>query len=247
MCEAFRRTRPARTAAPPREIGVNEVVGVDSVNIYYTDQCFRNCLNIIDYHTHFQLVIPMKDTAKSARLAYRQWLRFFGPPKILLNDLGSEFKQEFTAKAERDDTEVNPASLEMPSQRGLTERAEQILKEMLYKAMATHKPENFSEWLALVDITCFTKNRLLMRAGYSPIQRVMGYSLRLPGGLLSDGESDHAAASLYRLGDLPVTKAMEMRKAAAQAFHACDCEQAIRNAATAGPRPNHRYEVWQVV
>ena len=51
VCEAFRRTRPARTAAPPREIGVNEAVGVDSVRIYYTDQCFRNCLNIIDYHT----------------------------------------------------------------------------------------------------------------------------------------------------------------------------------------------------
>ena len=30
VCEAFRRTRPARTAAPPREIGVNEVVGVES-------------------------------------------------------------------------------------------------------------------------------------------------------------------------------------------------------------------------
>ncbi len=42
-------------------------------------------------------------------------------------------------------------------------------------------------------------------------------------------------------------KAMEMRKAATQALHACDCEQAIRNAATAWPRPNHHYEMGQVV
>ena len=74
----------------------------------------------------------------------------------------------------------------------------------------------------------FHKNRLLMRSGYSPIQRVIGYSPRLPGGLLSDGEQDLSTASLAGIGDVGVTKQMEMRKAAATAFHETHCEQAIR-------------------
>ena len=93
----------------------------------------------------------------------------------------------------------------------------------------------------------FRKKRLLMRSGYSPIQRVIGYSPRLPGGLLSDGEQDLSTASLAGIGDVGVTKQMEMRKAAATAFHETDCEQAIKNATLAGPRPHRNFEAGQVV
>ena len=86
-----------------------------------------------------------------------------------------------------------------------------------------------------------------MRSGYSPIQRVIGYSPRLPGGLLSDGEQDLSTASLAGIGDVGVTKQMEMRKAAATAFHETDCEQAIKNATLAGPRPHRNFEAGQVV
>ena len=92
-----------------------------------------------------------------------------------------------------------------------------------------------------------TQNRLLLRAGYSPIQRVLGYSPRLPGGLQTGGEQDHMAADLVRIGDLPARKAMEMRKAAAFAFHAADCEVALRSATLAGPRQFRDYEPGQAV
>ena len=193
-------------------------------------------------------MIPLDDhTARSTRRAYRQWLRFFGPPRVVLCDLGKEFQADFVRCAEADGSEVDPASLEMPQQRGLTERAGGIFKTILYKAMETYSCDSWDEWRQLVDITCFAKKRLLMRSGYSPIQRVIGYSPRLPGGLLSDGEQDLSTASLAGIGDIGVTKQMEMRKAAATAFHETDCEQAIKNATLAGPRPHRNFEAGQVV
>ena len=111
-------------------------MGVDTINLQTHTQATKYALNIIDYHTHFQLVIPLDDhTARSTKRAYRQWLRFFGPPRVVLRDLGKEFQADFVRCAEADGSEVDPASLEMPQQRGLTERAGGIFKTMLYKAM----------------------------------------------------------------------------------------------------------------
>ena len=81
-------------------------------------------------------------------------------------------------------------------QRGLTERAGGLFKELLYKAMATYSCSNLKEWQELVDVICMVRNRLLLRGGYSPIQRVLGFIPRLPGGLLTGGEHDIAVADL---------------------------------------------------
>eukprot|EP00439_Symbiodinium_sp_Y106_P005857 s5960_g1.t1 len=243
ICEAYRLPDPARRSAPPKEqVYVNDLVGIDTIHIRDHRNNAVPAVNIIDWHSHFQLVIPMKgETADHVRAAYRQWTRFFGPPRRLMIDLGSEYKAQFRKQAERDGSEVVPAPVEAPYQRGLTERAGGIFKNILYKAM------DETEWKELVDVACMTRNRLLMRAGYSPIQRVLGYTPRLPGGLQTGGEQDHMAADLVRIGDLQARRAMEMRKAAAFAFHSADCEVALRSATLAGPRQFRDYEPGQAV
>ena len=247
VCEAYRLPDPARRSAPPREeFFVNDLVGADTVHL--RDHKRRNipALNIIDWHTHFQLVIPMAaETAQEARKAYRQWVRFFGPPRKVLVDLGQEFKAEFKLALENDGSEALPSSLETPTQRGLTERAGGVFKNILYKAMMDHECSTNEEWRELVDVTCMMKNRLLLRAGYSPIQRVIGYNPRLPGGLLSGGQQDEAVASKFAVGDRDVARAIKMRKAAAMAFHEADCDQALR--ALGGRRKHHEFEVGQAV
>ena len=162
-------------------------------------------------------------------------------------DLGTEYQASFRRQAERDGTEVVPSALEAPYQRGLTERAGGVFKEILYKSMQDYDCQTDAEWRDLVDVTCMTRNRLLLRGGYSPIQRVLGYSPRLPGGLLSGGENDHMAADLVKIGDASAERSMRMRKAAAFAFHAADCDQALRAAVHSGPRPHRNYEVGQAV
>eukprot|EP00435_Cladocopium_sp_Y103_P016959 s4919_g4.t1 len=64
---------------------------------------------------------------------------------------------------------------------------------------------------------------------------------------MSEGESDLAVQSLAAIGDTTVAKAMAIRKAASIAFHEIDCQQAVRAAATHGPRPHHSYETGQAV
>ena len=249
VCEAYKLPAPARAAAPPREqYHVNDLVGIDTVHLCDHQNQAIPALNMIDWSTHFQLVIPMAaETAKEARKAYRQWVRFFGPPRKLLLDLGTEFKSDFRRMAEADGSEVLPSSLEAPTQRGLTERAGGLFKDILYKAMSTYDCQTAEHWRELVDVTCMTRNRLLMRAGYSPIQRVIGYTPRLPGGLLTGGEADEMAADLQHIGDVEANRAMRMRQAAAVAFHEVDCSQAIRAAVLAGHRKYHNIEVGQAV
>ena len=247
-CARNAQVKPARRAAPPRDINVNEVVGIDVVWLPMHDGRTRPSLNCIDWATHFQMVIPMPDKKpESLREAYRHWLRFFGAPSTLALDLGREFEGIFAVRAETDGSYIDPSSVESPYQRGITERAGKTFKLMLAKTMETYDCKNEQEWLELVDVVNFQKNRLLMKNGFSPIQRVIGYNPKLPGGLLTGDAANRAFADKTKLGDLGVTRAMEMRKAAAMAFHHTDCSEALRRAIASGPRPFQTFEIGEAV
>ena len=64
---------------------------------------------------------------------------------------------------------------------------------------------------------------------------------------MSEGGSDFAVQSLAAAGDVNVSQAMEIRKAASIAFHEIDSAQVVRAAATHGPRPHYNYETGQAV
>ena len=235
-CDRNQMVRPPRRAAPPREIGVNEVVGIDLVWIPRWDGSLQPALNLLDWGTHFQMVIPIaRKKPELVREAYRHWLRFFGPPATLASDLGREFEGSFSVRAETDGTFVDPSSVESPYQRGMTERAGKTFKMMLSKAMETYVCSSEMEWRELVDVVNMQKNRLLLKSGYSPIQRVIGYAPRIPGGLLTGGADNRSQPEHVRIGDEGARKSMEMRKAASLAFHEADCSEAFRRAISAGP------------
>ena len=46
----------------------------------------------------------------------------FGPPKRMALDLGREFRRTFAEQVEQDGTYIDPAAVEAPHQRGITER-----------------------------------------------------------------------------------------------------------------------------
>ena len=150
-------------------------------------------------------------------------------------------------RAETDGTFVDPSSVESPYQRGMTERAGKTFKMMLSKAMETYVCSSEMEWRELVDVVNMQKNRLLLKSGYSPIQRVIGYAPRIPGGLLTGGADNRSQPEHVRIGDEGARKSMEMRKAASLAFHEADCSEAFRRAISAGPRPLETFEVGELV
>ena len=247
VCDQHAALHPPRRAAPPRQLHVNEIVGIDTVYIPDFERKRRPALNIVDWASRFQMIIPLKrHTAYETRRAYLQWVKIFGPPTKLYVDLGREFLGSFELGAEQESTIVEPSSLEMPTQRRITERAGRNFKEVFSRTMQQYACQDEEEWRQLVDVANMTCNRLMNKSGYSPIQRVLGYSPRIPGGALSGGANDLATMSL-RAGDLQVQKAAEMRLAAARAFHEADCSQALKNALHAGPRQRIDYEVGQTV
>ena len=247
-CERNKIVRPARKAAPPRELDINEVVGIDLMWIPAYDGGKRLALNCIDWGTHFQMVVvlPNKNPV-SVREGYRHWIRFFGPPKTIALDQGREFEGSFALRAESDGSFVDVSSVESPYQRGITERNGKTFKLMLSKALENHPCESEEEWKELVDTVAMQKNRLLMKNGFSPIQRVIGYTPRLPGGLLSQDAANRALPDQLRLGDPGVVQSMSMRKAAAQAFFETECSETLRRAISSGPRPFENYQIGELV
>ena len=84
-------------------------------------------------------MIPLTDhTPGAARRGYLHWIRLFGPPTKVYTDLGKEFRGTFASGLEADSTWMDPGSLEMPTQRSITERAGQAFKLVFSKAMAQH-------------------------------------------------------------------------------------------------------------
>ena len=247
VCEKHQRVRPARNAAPPRMLQVNEAVGVDTIYLAHPDGKNRMALNIVDWASRFQMVIPLqRHTPGAARQGYLQWIKLFGPPEKLYTDLGKEFQGAFELGAEMDSTYIEPGALEMPTQRSITERAGKTFKEVFSRACVHYECADHEEWLQLVDTSNMTCNRLLNKSGYSPIQRVLGYSPRIPGGMMTGGGQDLATLS-HSGGDVQIQRAQQMRLAAAKAFHEADCSQALKNALHAGHRPPRDFEPGQLV
>ena len=248
VCQQHQLVRPPRAAAPPKELPPNHTVGIDTIWLPTPGKKRRMALNIVCWATRFQMVIPLRShTAPDARRAYLEWVRFMGVPQRLFTDLGKEFCSAFQDGAELDETLVEPSALEMPTQRAITERAGKTFKEILEKAMDNYATQSESEWRDLVDIVNMTVNRLTNKSGYSPCQRLLGYTPKMPGGLQFLTEEEKKERQWANRGDLQMQRAQTMRLAAAKAFHEIECQQAMKNAIHHGRRSIKDFEVGQTV
>ena len=247
-CRQHQLVRPPRAAAPPKELPPNHTIGVDTIWLPTPGKKRRMALNIVCWSTRFQMVIPLRShTAPDTRRAYLEWVRFMGVPQRLYTDLGKEFCAAFQDGAELDDTIVEPSALEMPTQRSITERSGKTFKEVLTKAMETYAVQNDSEWRDLVDIVNMTVNRLTNKSGFSPAQRLLGYTPKMPGSLQFLSQEEQKERNWATRGDLQMQRAQTMRLAAAKAFHETECQQALRNSLHAGRRAVPEFEVGQTV
>eukprot|EP00435_Cladocopium_sp_Y103_P036219 s2710_g9.t1 len=95
ICLRHRHTAPPRAAAPPKELRPNQIIGVDTVYLpgIQPGGKLKMALNFLDWATRFQLVVPLADhTPRAARRALLQWIRIFGVPERIYDDLGKEFR-----------------------------------------------------------------------------------------------------------------------------------------------------------
>jgi len=92
-----------------------------------------------------------------------------------------------------------------------------------------------------------TVNRLSNRSGFSPAQRLLGYTPKMPGGLQFLTNEEQKERNWATRGDLQLQRSQTMRLAAAKAFHEVECQQALTNSLHAGRRDVPEYEVGQTV
>ena len=248
VCQRHSQVKPARRSAPPKELAFNECIGVDVIFLPTLGSRSRPALNVIDWSSKFQLMIPMDNKKPShVREAYRHWLRLFGPPKRMALDLGREFRGTFAEQAEQDGTFVDPSAVEAPHQRGITERHGKTFKYLLQKTMDTYSCADMKKWEEMVDVTMMTKNRMMNVGGFSPSQRVLGFNPFLPGGLLSGYDGHRGQQPEIKVGDLGIERSMKLRKAAAHAFIEADASNSLRRAVASGPRPVLEYDIGEIV
>eukprot|EP00435_Cladocopium_sp_Y103_P044561 s170_g12.t1 len=233
QCRENTRPKPWRRAAPPRELQFNEVVGIDTFTVKHFDHSIK-CLNVICCGTRYQMVIPLQgERASDARAAYRQWVKLFGPPKVIKPDLGTEFLKDFLYRCSTDGTEVDPSSLESPTQNSITEREGGSFKTMFNKASLDYgRTDDLGEILELLETVVMYKNRLTHRGGYSAIHRVFGYTPSMPGDVLMSREQEDNLQhhDMISLGDVTLQRQQRMRECAGKAFFASECATAIRRA-----------------
>ncbi|CAE7228874.1 pol [Symbiodinium sp. CCMP2592] len=235
LCEASKRSLPARPAHLAKALEFNAIVAVDLfyMNLFGAEQIFLVC---IDYGTGYLQVARCADAkAITVRQALSKfWVAPFGVPELLICDQGPEFAgEQFVEFMSQMGAAIHFTDGMSPWKNGRAERAvgtvKQKLKTVLHETAAT------AEELDLVIAQVVSAhNSLFDRHGYSPNQRLFGRSLRLPGSLMAtdrwDQEMLQAAA-----GDL-VQRTWAIRDASRAAWLKEDDVTSVRRAAAAQTR-----------
>ena len=167
----------------------------------------------------------------------RQWKAPFGAPRRLLSDGGAEFEGPFQEGLHLDGTADERSAARAPWQNGLVERHQQTWKQMFHRVIGEVEPQSRDEIEEVCEQINVAKNSLVNRDGHSPMQRVYGVQVRVPG-LLYSGEAHEGINSGIVQGDDAFVKANRIRQEARRAFIEADDEDRLRRALEHRTRPD---------
>ncbi|CAE7833764.1 RE2, partial [Symbiodinium necroappetens] len=192
--------------------------------------------NMVDWGTGFQMVERLKNVEAdhSWRTFLRTWGRTFGIPEVLVADLGGEFRGKFAEVAAQAGALMRRTAARSPWQAGKTERAGAHFKHVYERARDATHVCSWEEIKSLLYEVESSRNRFGNRSGYSSMQRQIGHNLRLPGSLLSDDPLD-PHLMVQSAGD-EMTRLLELRKAAQEAYIRSQTETALSRAKNASNR-----------
>ncbi|OLQ14984.1 hypothetical protein AK812_SmicGene847 [Symbiodinium microadriaticum] len=237
ICQSRQKPKPARPAVLPRFYEPGKVVGVDVVFLRALDpRDTFPCLNITDWGTGYQMVERLKsvDASHTWRTFLRVWGRTFGIPEIMIVDLGPEFRGDFADQAAQSGALIRHTAARSPWQAGKTERSGSHFKAIYDKARDMAQVSSWEEIKTLLLEVESAKNRYGNRSGFSPMQRQIGHSLRLPASLLSDDPLD-PSLMIQSAGD-EMRRILEIRRMAQEAYIKTQTETAITKAKHARTR-----------
>ena len=232
ICSRRRRPQPHRPAHLSREMGFNEVVGIDLV-------FFRKTIlmNVLCWGTSYQWVeaIPDKRSETVTQAFMCSWVGHYGIPKLVVADQGREFTgQPFVDTLSDAGCIVHFIDTRAPWQNSRTEKAGGVFKEKLAKVIDEATVIDGEEMKIAISETLWTRNMYYDRSGYSPHQRVFGSTPRVPMSMLSDDMIDRELV-LGGASDA-MKRALDIRQQARKAWMEQQDQAAISRAAKANTR-----------
>ena len=230
-CASRPMPKPARPAVLPKSYQPGQVVGIDVMYLpALNKQESFPALNIVDWGSGYSMVERLEEmTADHVwRTFMRTWARIFGVPEVLIADLGSEFRGEFADLASQCGALVRHIGARSPWQNGKTERAGAHYKHVFEKARDACVLTSWAELKTLMYEVEASRNRFGNRSGFSPMQRQLGWSLRLPASMLSDDPLDPQLV-VQSAGD-EVRRMLQLRQVAQEAYIKSQSEVALSKA-----------------
>lgn len=189
-CEAQKGPAVANPAQVQQVTVFNHKIGIDVKNLpgWQTNQKIA-ALNIVDYASNFQMMLPFfeRETSTVLRnLLNDRWLSWAGPPKeIVMDPARTKLGKALTEPCELEGSHVSITAAGAHWQLGKVEVHGGLFCQMLERVLQERNPKTKDEWLDCVR-QCHIKNSTIMTHGFTPSQVVFGMNPDIPGELLNE-------------------------------------------------------------
>lgn len=174
------------------------------------------CLNLVDYASSYQLMIPFYEveTADTLRKLYQEnWVRWAGAPvEVIVDSARTNLAVSMVDPIESAGTRVIDIAAEAHNQLGKVEKHGHLFETILQKVVTQIQPKDRQEFEQCVINTANSKNELINMKGLSPRQHVFGRNHRVPEDLVQDWPCPVAATT--PLHDDSLARARAIRAAA---------------------------------
>ena len=232
ICARRKKPNSHRPGHLARHLGFNAVVGIDLVFVHR-----KVILNCVCWGTHYQMamILPNKEASNVAKAFMAGWMKYFGPPEMVVMDQGSEFvSKDFADVIGEWGVVMHMTDVRSPWQNSRTERAGATLKAVLHKLCDEQSALSEEEFNLALDAAVWCRNQYFDRSGFSPCQRVFGRSMRVPYALLSDDVLDRDLVNHVHSDDM--RRAQKLRNDAMKAWAEVQDETAIYRATKTNTR-----------
>ena len=239
ICQQRQRPTPCLPANPEPAQDFNHKIGWDTKLMpgWKVNQQVK-CMNIVDFATSFQVVVPLFEQETSdvlKRIFLESWQRWAGSPiEVLVDPAKTNTAEEVFERLEQDGIRISTIAAEAHNQLGKVEKHGHLFEVILQKVIDQVQPKNRAEYEQCVVQTCNAKNELLNQKGLSPCQLVFGRNPRVAGDLLQEQPCPVAATT--PLHDEIAERARAIRAQARMALVMSQDDSALRTALNARPR-----------
>ena len=200
-------------------------------------------LNIVDYASSFQLMVPLpaQETSDVIRQVFQErWTSWAGVPReVIVDPARTNVGDALTVPLELAGTAIRITAADAHWQLGKTEVHGGWFSRVLEKVLLDVSPKDHSEWMECVH-AAHCKNQLIQVYGMTPSQFVFGQNPRVPENLLDEPvEVVPATASLY---SARIARQVAIRQSARKSLIELQDNRALRLALAARPRTITTYQ-----